>query len=65
MIREEILDRMEARPWGGERRREGPYVCSRYIYTNVPCNGACSQVFDYPKIKELEKKIRLSYDTRR
>lgn len=55
MTREEILDRIEVCPWR-ERRREGPYVCSRYIYTNVPCNGACSWVFDYPKIKEFEKK---------
>ena len=55
MTREEILDRIEACSWR-ERRREGLYVCSRYIYTNVPCNGACSWVFDYPKIKEFEKK---------
>lgn len=55
MIREEILDRIETCPWR-ERRREGPYVCARYICNNVPCNGACSWVFDYPKIKEFEKK---------
>ena len=59
MTQEEILDRIEACPWR-ERRREGPYVCSRYIYTNVPCSGSCSWIFDYldypQKIKELEKK---------
>ena len=59
MTREEILDRMEVCPWG-ERIRGGPYVCARYLYTNVPCGGSCSWVFDYldylPKIKELETK---------
>ena len=55
MAREEIIDRIEACPWR-ERRREGPYVCARCICNNVPSNGACSWVFDYPKIKEFEKK---------
>ena len=40
---------------GGERIRESPYVCARYLYTPVPCGGSCLWVFDYLKIKELEK----------
>ena len=54
MTREEILDRMEVCPWG-ERISESPYLCARYLHTPVPCGGSCSWVFDYPKIKELEK----------
>ena len=54
MTREEILDRIETCPWG-ERIRESPYVCARYLYTPVPCGGSCLWVFDYLKIKELEK----------
>lgn len=63
MTREEILDRMEVCPWG-ERMRGGPYVCARYLYTNVPCGRSCLWVFDYLNIKELEKR-RISYDKRR
>ena len=63
MEREEILDRMEVCPWG-ERIRESPYLCARYLYTPVPCGGSCSWVFDYPKINELKQR-RISYDTER
>ena len=55
MEREEILDRMEVCPWG-ERIGEGPYVCARYMYTNVPCGGSCLWIFDYLNIKELKKE---------
>ena len=62
MTQDEILDRLEDRlevcPWK-ERMRGGPYVCARYLYTNVSCGGSCSWIFDYfdyPKIKELETK---------
>ena len=60
MTREEILDRMEVCPWR-ERLKEGPSACAKYMYTNVPCGGSCLWVFDYIKIKELEKR-RISYD---
>ena len=63
MTREETLDRIEACPWG-ERIRESPYVCARYLYTPVPCGGSCLWVSDYLDIKELEKR-RISYDRRR
>lgn len=63
MTREEILDRIKACPWG-ERIRESPYVCARYLYTPVPCGGSCLWAFDYLDIKELEKR-RISYDRRR
>lgn len=60
MTRDEVFDRMEVCPWGGERMRGGPYVCAKYMYTNVPCGGSCSWIFDYLNIKELEKRrIRL------
>ena len=50
---------MEVCPWG-ERMRGRPYVCARYLYTNVPCGRSCSWIFDYLNIKELEKRrIRL------
>ena len=39
-------DRLEVCPWR-ERRREGPYVCTRFIGTIIPCDGACSWVSDY------------------
>ena len=63
MTRDEVFDRMEVCPWG-ERMRGGPYVCAKYMYTNVPCGGSCLWVFDYLDIKELEKR-RISYDRRR
>ena len=50
MTQEEILDRMEVCPWR-ERKREGPYVCTRFIDTIIPCYGACSWVVDYPRLK--------------
>ena len=50
MTREEVFDRMEVYPWG-ERWREGPYVCARYLYTPVSCGGSCLWIFDYLKIK--------------
>ena len=55
MTRDEVFDRMEVCPWG-ERMRGGPYVCAKYMYTNVPCGGSCLWVFNYIKIKELETK---------
>ena len=53
MTREEIEDRMEACPWR-ERPIGDPYVCTRYWGTTVLCNGRCSWVVDYPKLKELK-----------
>ena len=50
MTQEEILDIIEVCPWR-ERRREGPYVCTRFISSLIPCNGACSWVVDYQKQK--------------
>ena len=52
MTQEEILDIMGVCPW--RERREGPYVCTRFIQQNIPCYGACSWVTDYlrQKIKE-------------
>ena len=55
MTQEEIIDRMGVCPWR-ESRREGPYVCTRYIGAIIPCNGACSLVVDYATLKELETK---------
>ena len=54
MTREEIIDRIEVCP--RRERQEGPYVCTRFTGTDLPCDGACSWVVDYPKIKELETK---------
>lgn len=53
MTREEIEDRMKACPWR-ERPRGNPYVCTRYFGTFVLCNGACSWVADYLKLKKLK-----------
>ena len=53
MTQEEIIDRMGVCPWR-ERSREGPYACTRYIGTIIPCNGACSWVVDYARLKEKE-----------
>lgn len=57
MTQEEIFERMSVCPW-----RERPigeyYVCTRYFGTLVPCDGACSFVADYPKLKEFETKIK-------
>lgn len=61
MTREEAFDRMDVCPWK-ERLRGGPYACAKYMYTNVPCGGSCSWIFDYLNMKELEKR-RISYDT--
>lgn len=56
------MEREEVCPWG-ERIRESPYLCARYLYTPVPCGGSCLWIFDYLKTKELKKRI--SYDTER
>ena len=48
-------DRLEVCPWR-ERRREGPYVCTRFIGTIIPCDGACSWISDYLNLKELKIK---------
>lgn len=53
MTQEEIIDRIGVCPWR-ERRREGTYACTRYIGTIIPCNGACSWVVDYARLKEKE-----------
>ena len=55
MTQEEIENRIEICPWT-EKERGGYYVCSRYIGTFVPCDGCCSWVVDYPKLKELEAR---------
>lgn len=55
MTQKEIQDRMEVCPWR-ERPQGEPYVCTRYIGTPVLCNGACSWVVDYQRIKELKKE---------
>ena len=60
MIQDEILDRLEVCPWR-ERRREGPYVCTRFIDTIIPCDDACSWVADYPKLKRFKYRI-ISYN---
>lgn len=51
MTLKEIEERMEVCPW-----REDSYVCTRYMGDTVLCDGRCSWVVDYPKIKELESK---------
>ncbi len=62
MTREEIEERMEVCPWR-ERPQGDLYVCTRYMGTIVLCDGRCSWVVDYPKIKELESK-KINYDRR-
>ena len=54
MTQEEILDRMETCPWR-ERPIGGPYTCTRYKGTAVLCDGACSWVVDYPKLKAMQE----------
>lgn len=61
MTQEEIEDRMEVCPWR-ERPIGGPHVCTRYTDTFVPCDGACSWVVDYPKLKELEARKENNYE---
>lgn len=53
MTKQEIQDRIEVCPWR-ERPIGNPYVCTRYLGTTVLCDGACSWVADYPKLKELK-----------
>ena len=55
MIQEEIIDRIEVCPW--RERRYGPYVCTRFINHDVPCDGAW--VVDYSKLKEKKQKNKL------
>ena len=42
----------------GHRRllTNGIYQCERYEGAFVPCDGRCSWVIDYPKLKELEER---------
>lgn len=51
MTQQEIQDRMEVCPWR-ERPRGNTYVCTRYFGAFVLCDGACSWVADYPKLKK-------------
>lgn len=53
MTQEEIQDRMEVCPWR-ERPRGNPYICTRYFGTFVLCDGACSWVADYLKLKKFK-----------
>ena len=53
MTQQEIQDRMEVCPWR-ERPRGNSYVCTRYFGTIVLCDGACSWVVDYLKLKKLK-----------
>ena len=55
MTQEEIEDRIEVCPWR-EKPRGDYHVCRRYFGTLIPCNGRCSWVVDYPKLKELEAR---------
>ena len=54
MTVKEILDIIEVCPW--RERREGPYVCTRFIHQNIPCDGACAWVVDYQKQKNSKQK---------
>ena len=64
MTREEIENRIETCPWR-EKERGGYHICTRYIRTFVLCDGCCSWVVDYPKLKELEtRKEKVKYETR-
>lgn len=51
MTNQEIQDRMDVCPWR-ERPIGNPYVCTRYCGTTVICNGTCSWVCDYTKLKK-------------
>ena len=51
MTQKEIIDRIGVCPW--RERRHGPYVCTKFIKQDVPCDGACSWVVDYTRLKEL------------
>ena len=53
MTEKEIQDRMEECPWR-ELQMGNRYDCTRYHDTIVRCDGACSWVVDYPKLKELK-----------
>lgn len=53
MTQQEIQDRIESCPWR-ERPTGSPYACTRYYGDIVFCDGACSWVADYPKLKELK-----------
>ena len=53
MTEQEIQDRIEECPWR-EKQTGNPYTCTRYFGTIVLCDGACSFVVDYPKLKELK-----------
>lgn len=55
MTNQEIQDRMEVCPWR-ERTIGNPYVCTRYFGAIVICDGACSWVRDYPKLKNLNNR---------
>ena len=55
MTKQEIQDRIEVCPWR-ERQIGNPYVCTRYLGTTVLCDGACSWVAYYPKLKELKEQ---------
>lgn len=55
MTQEEIEDRIETCPWR-EKERGGYHVCRRYLGTSIPCDGRCSWVVDYPKLKDLEAR---------
>lgn len=44
---------MDVCPWR-EHQIGNPYVCTRYFGTTIICDGACSWVCDYPKLKKLK-----------
>ena len=54
MTEEEIRDEMESCPWCEHPPGDGA-VCSRYIGTSVPCDGACGYIADWLELKRKNK----------
>lgn len=49
-IEEEINSRIEDCPWRDDK------WCDRYEGCKIPCDGACSWVVDYARLKEIKEK---------
>ena len=54
MTEEEIRDEMESCSWCEHPPGDGA-VCSRYVGTIVPCDGACGYIADRLELKRRNK----------
>lgn len=69
LLGKQAQEQKSAEDWREKRKEECPfrrnldnnlYGCERYADVISACTGACSWVVDYPKLKEIQERCRIS-----